>query len=61
MSKRIHNALCVILGVSGFVLILGTAGASDNNACGLVETVLRCLCGLTMLVGAYAVKTIKED
>lgn len=57
--KREHIA--AVLAAAGFVFILGAAGASDNNACGLVETVLRCLCGLTMLVGAYAVKTIKED
>lgn len=59
MSKRIHNALCVILGVSGFVLILGTAGASDCGIIGLPEIIRRCAVGLSMLAGAFALEIAK--
>ncbi len=58
--RRIHNALRVILGVSGFVMILGTAGASDCGIIDLPAIIYRCAIGLGMLAGAFALEIAKE-
>ena len=58
--KRIH-IFAAVLGIAGFVLILGTAGASDNGYMAFGEIVLRCIIGLALLTGAYAAERMKEE
>jgi hypothetical protein len=47
--------------VLGFVLMLGTAGLSDNNLISTSEMVARALCGMVMMVvGFIAYQIINE-
>ena len=51
---RRERKLCAAVSVIGLVLLLGTAGASDNNSISLAQTVSRSIIGLAMFAsGTY--------
>ena len=59
--KKVCKSIAMLLGVVGFIVILGTAGASDVGAIGIEEVVERCFwgCGM-MLVGTFTAGIIDE-
>lgn len=59
--KKVCKSIAMLLGIVGFIVILGTAGASDVGAIGIEEVVKRCFCGCGMMVvGIFAAGIIDE-
>ena len=59
--KTVCKSIAILLGIIGFIIVLGTAGASDVGAIGIEEVVKRCFlgCGM-MIVGIFAAGMIDE-
>ena len=53
MLKKILTTLCVLSMVSGFLLIIGTAGASDLELISFGTLVVRSLIGTSILGGGF--------
>lgn len=60
MRKRILGVVCAILGVTGFVLVLGSAGAIDCETICLSEAISRCAIGFGLMSGAFVTEIVKE-
>lgn len=59
--KKAIKCIAGAVAVAGFVLILGTAGLSDNNLIGINEVVTRVFCGMgLMVVGVMTTLIIEE-
>lgn len=58
---KVIKRIAGFVAIAGFVLMLGTAGESDNGVIGFNEVVTRCLIGLGMMViGMMAAYFIEE-
>lgn len=49
--RRIKRTAALVISFAGFMLMLGTAGASDLNAIPLDQIIIQCLIGLLMWTG----------
>lgn len=59
--KKVIKCIAGAVAIVGFVLILGTAGLSDNNLIGIEEVVTRIFCGGgMMIVGIFTTGIIDE-
>lgn len=59
--KKVIKSIAGALAIVGFVLILGTAGLSDNNLIGIGEVVTRIFWGGgMMIVGIFTAGIIDE-
>ena len=56
MKRRIAIAVLAL----GFVLLLGTAGASDAGEIGITQAVVRCVLGVLMMFGGFGAVYIIE-
>ncbi len=56
----IRKGAAIALGVAGFLLVYGTAGASDNGLLAVDRILLRCAVGLIMLVSAWILNILSE-
>lgn len=59
--KTVCKSIAILLGIIGFIIVLGTAGASDVGTIGIEEVVKRLFwgCGM-MIVGIFAAGIIDE-
>lgn len=60
MRKRILDVLCAILAVTGYVLIIGTAGAIDCETICLSDAISRCAIGFGLIAGAFVTEIVRE-
>lgn len=60
MRKKILGLVCAILGVTGFVLVLGTAGAIDCETICLSDAISRCAIGFGLIAGAFVTEIVRE-
>ena len=51
MARKIYKTICGIVCFSGFMLLLGTAGASDLNQIGFPQIIWQSALGLAMFAG----------
>lgn len=50
-ARKIKRWIALVISFAGFMLMLGTAGASDLNAIPLSQIIIQSLIGLLMWVG----------
>lgn len=48
---KIASVLCGIIAVLGFIYMLGSIGALDNNSIGMAQGFKQCLLGVVALAG----------
>lgn len=60
MKEKIFKSLCAVFGLVGFVIVLGSAGASDCGTICFTEAVVRCLIGIAMIATAFVFVIAKE-
>lgn len=58
--RKIFRTCCCIVSALGFLFLIGTAGASDNNMISLGQMFLQSVIGLAMFVGGGTLGGIIE-
>lgn len=53
MRKKIGLVFTIVFTIIGFIILLGTAGASDLNRIGFDEMTKRCLIGIMFFVFGF--------
>ena len=48
--KTVCKSIAILLGIIGFIIVLGTAGASDVGAIAIEQVVKRCCWGCGMMI-----------
>lgn len=51
--KKLGGYISSLLLIAGFILIMGTAGASDNDAIGFTSLVIQGSIGILLIVSGY--------
>lgn len=61
MKKIIVRNIAVLVCVAGFVLMLGTAGASDCNMISFKQIIIRGMISIAMMFGGFSIARIMDN
>lgn len=60
MKEKMVKVLCLSLVLGGFIIMLGTAGASDCKSIDFMETIAQLTVGLILTISGIAIGIVKE-